>query len=643
MNFVFHYDISAIVIFLVLIITMIYKKMTHGTENKVFLIFLMVGVLSAILSLSTVIRGEYPSEGDIPFMYLMNTAYFIVRNFTGVIYMLYIIAITDTWHKWKYHKGLTLILVIPYFMELVLLFTNPYTHWIFYYDDNYRYVRGDFFFVLYIAVGSYLVCGIVYLMKYRKLVRLDKSIALILLVPFTCISLVIQLLVPTLLVEMLGGAIVSLIMMIMVQRPEDFIDTYTDFKKGETYKQNMERNYLSGKRVDVIILNIDNFESVLTILGHESERFLLKKLAEKIESIDSSIKHEISSYHLGKGKFRLIIKENLMKSTVEIADRLNESFRENFKIKELEINLLATICIVKNFEDIEDYTSFMQFDNEIDKIIPYSGQVKFAGMILSKENVYLAGKLYSIIENAIANNYFEVYYQPIYSIKDNEFHSAEALLRLKDPDYGFISPELFIPAAEKSGAIHKIGKFVLEEVCSFIASKEFEKTGLQYIEINLSVAQCMQSEMAETIIDIMDKYGISSDKINLEITETAASYAQNVMMDNLETLIQKGVSFSLDDYGTGYSNIKRVASLPVNLIKLDKTFVNTEDNPKLWIILKNTIQMIKEMDLKILIEGVETKSMVEKFSELECEYIQGYYYSKPIPKSEFIDFMIENK
>ncbi|MDE6698724.1 MAG: EAL domain-containing protein, partial [Lachnospiraceae bacterium] len=619
------------------------KKMTHGTENKVFLIFLMVGVLSAILSLSTVIRGKYLSEGDIPFMYLLNTAYFIVRNFTGVIYMLYIIAITDTWHKWKYHKGLTLILVIPYFMELVLLFTNPYTHWIFYYDDNYRYVRGDFFFILYIAVGSYLVCGIAYLIKYRKLVRLDKSIALISLVPFTCISIVIQLLVPTLLVEMLGGAIVSLIMMIMVQRPEDFIDTYTDFKKGETYKQNMERNYLSGKHVDVIILNIDNFESVLTILGHESERFLLKKLAEKIESIDSSIKHEISSYHLGKGKFRLIIKENLMKNTVEIADRLNESFRENFKIKELEINLIATICIVKNFDDIEDYTSFIQFDNEIDKIIPYSGQVKFAGMILSKDNVYLAGKLYSIIENAIANNYFEVYYQPIYSIKDNEFHSAEALLRLKDPDYGFISPELFIPAAEKSGAIHKIGEFVLEEVCSFIASKEFEKTGLQYIEINLSVAQCMQSEMAETIINIMDKYGISSDKINLEITETAASYAQNVMMDNLETLIQKGVSFSLDDYGTGYSNIKRVASLPVNLIKLDKTFVNTEDNPKLWIILKNTVQMIKEMDLKILIEGVETESMVEKFSELECEYIQGYYYSKPIPKSEFIDFMIANK
>ena len=332
-----------------------------------------------------------------------------------------------------------------------------------------------------------------------------------------------------------------------------------------------------------------------------------------------------------------------MKNTVEIADRLNESFRESFKIMELEINLIATICIVKNFDDIEDYTSFIQFDNEIDKIIPYSGQVKFAGMILSKDNVYLAGKLYSIIENAIANNYFEVYYQPIYSIKDNEFHSAEALLRLKDPDYGFISPELFIPAAEKSGAIHKIGEFVLEEVCSFIASKEFEKTGLQYIEINLSVAQCMQSEMAETIINIMDKYGISSDKINLEITETAASYAQNVMMDNLETLIQKGVSFSLDDYGTGYSNIKRVASLPVNLIKLDKTFVNTEDNPKLWIILKNTVHMIKEMDLKILIEGVETESMVEKFSELECEYIQGYYYSKPIPKSEFIDFMIANK
>lgn len=643
MNFIFHYDISAIVIFLVLIVTMIYKRMTYGTENKVFFIFLFVGFLSSILSLSTVIKGAYPNEGDIPVMYLLNMAYLIVRNFTGVIYILYIIAITDTWHKWKYHKNLIIIMIVPYFMELILIFTNPYTHWIFYYDESYTYVRGNLFFILYVAVSFYLICGIAYLIKYRKLIRLDKSIALILIIPFTVISLIIQLMIPTLLVEMLGGAIVSLIIMIMVQRPEDYIDTYTGFKKNETYKQDMERNYLSGKNVDVIILNIDNFESVLTILGHDSEKHFIRKLAEKIENVDASIKHEISSYHLGKGKFRLIIGEKLMKNTVVIADKLQETFRESFKIKQLEINILATVCIVKNFEDIDDYTSFIQFDNEIDKIIPYSGQVKFASMILSKNSFYLAGKLYSIIENALANNYFEVYYQPIYSIKDNEFHSAEALLRLKDPEFGFISPELFIPAAEKSGAIHKIGEFVLEEVCSFIASDEFKETGLQYIEINLSVAQCMHSEMADKIIYIMDKYGISSDKINLEITETAASYAQNVMMDNLETLLQKGVSFSLDDYGTGYSNIKRVASLPVNLIKLDKTFVNTEDNPKLWIILKNTIRMIKEMDLKILIEGVETENMVEKFSELECEYIQGYYYSKPIPKSEFIDFLIANK
>ena len=111
------------------------------------------------------------------------------------------------------------------------------------------------------------------------------------------------------------------------------------------------------------------------------------------------------------------------------------------------------------------------------------------------------------------------------------------------------------------------------------------------------------------------------------------------MAENIEQLNASGISFSLDDYGTGYSNIQRVSSLPLKIVKLDRTFVNAEDNPKLTIVLENTVKMLKDMEMQIVVEGVETEQLVKRFTDMECEYIQGYYYSKPIPKKEFIEFM----
>lgn len=129
----------------------------------------------------------------------------------------------------------------------------------------------------------------------------------------------------------------------------------------------------------------------------------------------------------------------------------------------------------------------------------------------------------------------------------------------------------------------------------------------------------------------------------MEITETAASYSQKTMMDNLLELNDAGVHFSLDDYGTGYSNMKRIASLPLYLVKLDKSFTDVEDNPRLQIVLENTIRMIKAMNLQIVVEGVETENLVKQFSDLECEYIQGYYYSRPVPQEEFVKFIELNR
>ncbi|HCR73438.1 MAG TPA: EAL domain-containing protein, partial [Ruminococcus sp.] len=369
---------------------------------------------------------------------------------------------------------------------------------------------------------------------------------------------------------------------------------------------------------------------------------ILKKIASNLMKINKQLKAKADLYYLDTGRFRMVIDRRYESITQKTADIINRSMKYQFSYNNMNLNLITYICVAHCPEDIDDFSMLMSFGNDFHKKHDYTGDIFYASDIFEKKHYSIIRNLDSIIDNAIANDKLSVYYQPIYSINEKRFNSAEALIRLNDDVYGFISPELFIPAAEKSGAIHKIGNFVLESVCSFIASDDFRKLGLDYIEVNLSVVQCMNNNLANDILSIIKKHGISSEQLNLEITETAAANFQNIISENLKTLSDAGISFSLDDFGTGYSNIRRVASLPLKIVKLDKTFVNNENNPKMMIVLKNTIKMLKALNMKIVVEGIETKKCMETFAALECEYIQGYYYSKPLPKKHFIEFIDGN-
>lgn len=328
----------------------------------------------------------------------------------------------------------------------------------------------------------------------------------------------------------------------------------------------------------------------------------------------------------------------LCKHSAYAASLINDALHQTVKIDKFDLNLIPYVCLAKCPEDIDNFQSLISFGTDFHEKLPYNGEVIHADGSTVKSMVSLLTGMDSIIERALANHGFHVYYQPIYSIEKKRFVSAEALLRLIDEKEGFISPEIFIPAAEKSGAIHKIGDYVLTEVFQFIASSEYRKLGLEYIEINLSVSQCMHHGLADSILESMSRYGVSSNQVNLEITESAASYDQSVMSENLEQLSAAGITFSLDDYGTGYSNMYRIAALPLKIVKLDKTFVNNQ-NSKMWTILQNTVRMIKDLNMEIVVEGIETEEMVKKFSDLKCDFIQGYFFSKPIPQREFVEFI----
>jgi EAL domain-containing protein (putative c-di-GMP-specific phosphodiesterase class I) len=187
-----------------------------------------------------------------------------------------------------------------------------------------------------------------------------------------------------------------------------------------------------------------------------------------------------------------------------------------------------------------------------------------------------------------------------------------------------------------------IGDAVLDSVFRFVSEHDLDALGLRYIEINLSVAQCMQSSLTEKIVRLQNTYGVDPGRINLEITETTFEKISEVVLENVNELIRRGYSFALDDYGIGYSSIQRVNRLPLKLVKIDKSMLDEGSTANGRMILEHTVRMMQSIDKQLVAEGAETGDDVAMLEHMDCDYIQGYYFSRPLPEREFVRFIEEH-
>lgn len=641
MEKIIFFDYCAFVLVVILLITTISRKMIWGRQNSFFMYLTLVIMLNIVADIYAV-NFDRMGPGNVNGKYIAHFVYLFFHMCVVPCYVAYLISVADLWHVFHRSRLRTVLLFVPLAVGIVLMISNPFTDKIFYIDETDTYTRGDWFVSLYIIAFIYMVIGLKIIFSHRKQFGLSRIISLLSVFLILGVVALIQFLNPNIVLEMFAVSSALVFISMMLQRPEDLIDAETGLGRLSAYVTHVQNASLNSKHMEIIMINIVNFGLINEMLGYQNYTKIRQIISNELIAFNKNQHLDSEMFYLGQGKYRVVMDRRHYDKIQSSAELLCRSLRPGVTFNGIIVDLVANVCIARFPEDIDNVDSLLSFGRDLHKI-PYTGSVLFASELFKKEYYDIKKDIDIIIEEALANKRFEVYYQPIYAVMEKRFNSAEALLRLKTEKYGFISPEIFIPAAEKSGAIHKIGAFVMDEVCRFIAGDEFKKLGLDYIEINLSVSECMQVNLADDILETIDKYGVRRDQINLEITETAASYSQQVMMDNINALNKAGISFSLDDFGTGYSNMRRIVSLPLSIVKLDKSFTNVRENPKLLIVLENTIHMIKDMHMKIVVEGVETENMVKMFSGLECEYIQGYYYSKPLPQKDFVEFIYNKK
>jgi EAL domain-containing protein (putative c-di-GMP-specific phosphodiesterase class I) len=252
-----------------------------------------------------------------------------------------------------------------------------------------------------------------------------------------------------------------------------------------------------------------------------------------------------------------------------------------------------------------------------------------------------------VVRQAVIDKAFDVYYQPILCVADGSFASAEALVRLRRPNSeNYISPEDFIPIAEQCGLVQEIDDLVFEKVCSFIARENLSSYGLKVIEVNLSGNEVVDPQIHQRLRHKMEKYHIPPHFINFEITETSYINNDEVFKKNMQRLREMGSTFSMDDFGSGYSNLLEILKMDYFLVKMDKEFVwrcLDPSEPENLKMLDYTIQFLKEFGLHILAEGVETLDQAKILIDKGVEFLQGFYYSRPIPEEEYLDFLKAQK
>lgn len=235
------------------------------------------------------------------------------------------------------------------------------------------------------------------------------------------------------------------------------------------------------------------------------------------------------------------------------------------------------------------------------------------------------------VRSAVRDESLFLVYQPIYDVANERFVSAEALLRMRTEQLGFVSPGEFIRVAEENGSILQLTQYVVESACQMINTAKMKDLRLKRIHVNLSAIDCAQGDLASRILDCIRRNGVDTGMLSTEITETAFGSLPESILANLTDLSRAGVDIMLDDFGTGYSNLNRLYSMPLDVVKVDKSLVDdilTSEPAR--IVMENTIQMMKRLNKKVLVEGVETKEQAEYLIAQGVNYIQGYYYAKPM-------------
>lgn len=399
-------------------------------------------------------------------------------------------------------------------------------------------------------------------------------------------------------------------------------------------------NYLNDRLLNcdevqsmaVLFLDLDQFKRINDTKGHGTGDIILKKVAYRLKS---AIKETDFVARLGGDEFLILLENKERKEIEDVAKKIINQFSVPFVVKQDEFFVTPSIGISMYPTDGDDQESLIKNADAAMYVAKDLGKnnFQFYSSFIA-ENGARKMELEMALRKAISNKELELYYQPQIDITTGSIYGVEALLRWKHPVYRYLSPDEFIPIAEETNLMLSIGEWVITQ--AFMQKKQWKANGKKNIKlaINISARQFQYIDFLPFLQNEVQRLQINTANIELEITESMMQNIEKAKIE-LENIKKLGFQISIDDFGKGYSSLSYLKSLPIDTIKIDKSFIDDINHPKhKGSLAKVIIDMGHNMNFVVIAEGVETKEQVEFLKKHECEIVQGYYYSKPLPPDE---------
>ena len=634
----FYLDVCSLAILITLIVYSYIKKVWSGINQILHFISLIDVLFTVIFHMIYIIIIKMGPINTLSLVFANIFCYLfmILQSLIYPMSFVYILFTIGIWYKIQGDRKFFLAFIGFTLVPVILILLNISTNYMFIITDSLNFYTTHTINFLYVFISISLIMGFSIMVLFRRFV--SKSFYIMGIV-FYIINFSIVLLQPYYQSISLMELIVVLtcfIMSLTIERSELMNSDLSMAKSSYSFYHEASRIMSLKRSCNYVFIKIVNQKNIIRYLGKQNYQSFLNSISVEIFRLIKKNKYNCEIFYLEESSY-VVESENLsIPELKSIFDNLAVYLKNEIIMGDFSIYVDARICIANVPDDIYNLEYLKYFALNFHTWIPNIQDVIILADITSDSQFILKNEIDFIINRALKDNNFEIYYQPIYSVEKKKIVSAEALIRLNDPDYGAVPPGVFIPFAENSNLIYKISDFVFESVSQFISSDDFKKSNLECVEINLATAQCIDPQLSEKISFWIETYNIHPQNIRLEFTEKAIDINPESVEKNIHELRAMGISFALDNYGTGYSDIKKLINLPLDIIKLDRTFVKEYDDPQIKIVVDSTIHMLNGLKKKILIEGIENEEYVKIFEELGCSLLQGFYYSKPLPKKDFL-------
>lgn len=525
---------------------------------------------------------------------------------------------------------------VVYAIYLIIVLLNIKTGWIFRYDPELGYVRGPLKFLTYgLTLWFSIITVVVVALNKKSIAR--RLFYVFMIYPFVSVFfLVFQFLDNTVILTGISSFSALFFAYITIQSDLMEFDLITGLMTESKLKKHVSLKNTEGV---LYVLSIENMNNIQSNMEVSSLNTMLLNLGKELSKY-----FERNTYHISTSRFAGICKSkdeavaysqaiekyinDLNNSLDTVLSSPLEVYSASLAFSKGEVSYGNLIEIINNMlvKCKNDGTRTMQICDEA--ILVDMERKRYIHKILRREL-------------RLDSEQFQVWYQPIYSLKEKKFTYMEALSRLNNTELGNIPPGEFVGVAENRGLIEKLGFVAFEKVCKFISEN---RDLVSAVSINFSVYQMTNPKVVENVLGTVARFGLSPSNIIMEITESIFIENFELVLNNMKKLSEAGIKFYLDDFGTGYSNLSNVIALPFSTIKIDRTLVlMAEESKKGEHLFSNLISTFKDANLTILVEGVETNNQNYLVEKAGTDLIQGFLYSRPLPPEDCIELLKKQK